>query len=60
MTKVSRDEFYKAVGPLNVHPHIVTSFPYTSDWQLPTRQTIGRSVDRVEGGLIVTDYYLAR
>ncbi len=62
MKKVSRDEFYKTVGRLNVHPQIMTNYPYTSDWRLqsePMRQPVGRSVDRVEGGVIVTDYYVA-
>ena len=63
MTKVSRDEFFKAVARMNVHPQIVTNYPYTADWRLqsePMRQPVGRTVDRVDGGSIVTDYYLAR
>jgi hypothetical protein len=59
--QVSKDEFYKAVGPLNVHPNIVTGWPYTSEWRLQNdmaRTLIGKTILRQEGGQLLTDYFL--
>ena len=46
MKEVTQKEFYDAIGPLNVHPHITNGkWPYTADFLTPTRQLRGRSVD---------------
>lgn len=61
MQPVSKEKFYATVGPLNVHPRIVnSSHPYTSIWELQngSRKVIGKSVDRMEGGRSLTDYFL--
>ena len=65
MTKVSKNEFFKRIyeGKLDVHPSIVSArFPYTSDWKFQRQYgapLFGRTVDRIEGGLTVTDYFVA-
>lgn len=61
MRKVSSYEFYTAAGSLNVHPQIVGSFPYESRWIFldnPHGPLFGKTVDRIENGLIATDYFL--
>lgn len=61
MRQVSKSEFYAAVGQLNVHPKIVSGFPYECQWIFlndPRGPLFGKTVDRVEGGLTVTDYFL--
>ena len=41
MIEVSEDQFYKAIGPENVHP---TPHPYHSEWRsLSTHAVVGRS-----------------
>jgi len=61
MRQVSRDEFYKALGALDVHPHIQPPerYPYRSVWELrQSRQTMGETVGRDENGKLLTDYFL--
>lgn len=59
MNRVSKEEFFRVIGPLNVHPSIrPTKFPYTSDWKTPQGKLYGTSIDHVESGAIITDYYL--
>lgn len=61
MRKVSKDDFYAAVGTLNVSPQIVSGFPYTCRWIFldnPHGALFGKTVDRIEGGLTATDYFL--
>lgn len=63
MKQVSKDEFYKAVGPLDVHPNIVTKWPYTSEWRLQNdiaRTLIGKTVLREERGHVLTEYFLVK
>lgn len=38
--EVSRDDFYRAVGPLNVHPRAEREASY---WETPNRDLIGKS-----------------
>ena len=63
MRQVTKDQFYAAVGPLNVHPSIQPgSWPYTSLWKLQSgdQRTVGKTVGRLEQpGKAATDYYLA-
>jgi hypothetical protein len=62
MRKVTMEEFYKVMGPLDVHPSIQPGpYPYTSLWKLrqrPDSTPLGKSVGRMEGGQAVTDYFL--
>ncbi len=63
MKQVSKDQFFSAIykGKLNVHPSIRGNFPYTSVWMFlnnPRGAPFGKSVDRVEGGVIKTDYFI--
>jgi len=62
MKPITKEEFFRVVGPLDVNPTIITDrYPSTSEWRFPrqNRPPIGRSVGRIEGGLKVTDYFLA-
>lgn len=47
--EVSKDEFFKTVGQLNVHPwprNVPYKDPtYGSDWKLPNGEVIGKNVD---------------
>ena len=60
MREVDKEEFYRFMGPKNVHPSITTRFPFTADWKLLDgfQKLLGRTVDRKEGGRIITTYYL--
>lgn len=65
MRKVTTEEFYRKVGPLNVHPQIQGSWPYTSLWKLlgysDNGRVVGKSVDVFDNGkngLTHTEYYL--
>jgi hypothetical protein len=62
MRQVTVTEFYKVMGPIDVHPSIQPGpYPYTSIWKLrqrPDSAALGKSVGRREGGLTVTDYFL--
>lgn len=62
LRSVSKKTFYVFIGPLNVHPRIVSDkYPYTTEWRLHTngRQLIGVSIDKIEQGVRYTDYFLA-
>lgn len=58
MKDVTKEQFYALMGPLNVHPRIMTSYPYTSEWRLQdmSRKMVGKTIDRRDGGHIVTTY----
>lgn len=65
MRKVTKDEFYKVIGTLNVHPQIQNSkWPYTALWKMQdyrnNGQIVGKTVDVVSDGkaLAVKEYYL--
>jgi hypothetical protein len=65
MKEVSREEFFKPIyqHKLDVHPRITNDrHPYTSEWSfhnLTTRPVYGKTVDRVEGGVCKTSYFLS-
>lgn len=64
MREVTKEEFFKPIydGGLDVHPEITTRFPYTSVWRFHRqigRPVFGKTVDRLEGGLTKTAYFLA-
>lgn len=64
MQQVTKARFYGAIfdGGLDVHPTITNDrYPYSSDWKFhrkPGTPLFGRTVDRIEGGQTVTDYFL--
>lgn len=52
MREVTKDEFYKAIGPFDCHPDIVGRYPYTSLFRMQRsergfqfREIIGRVED---------------
>jgi len=64
-TKVDKDEFFSVIGQQNVHPRIVSSWPYRSNWHLQSgdRRLIGVSQEQPKSpeypnGLTETIYYL--
>lgn len=67
MRKVTQEEFYRKIGPLNVHPQIQNGgFPYWSLWKSldyrDSGKVIGKTVDvyaNGKNGLTVTEYYLS-
>lgn len=63
MRKVTKDEFYKAVGPQNVHPRVdVSTFKdemHVSTWEhLETRAVVGMTKSSSWGRTDLNEYYL--
>jgi hypothetical protein len=66
MRKVTREEFYRKVGRLNVHPQIQNStYPYWSLWKMLGYGDNGKIIGKTVGvyknginGLSETEYYL--
>lgn len=59
LKQVSKDEFYKAVGGLNVHPN---ALPDRCDWETlgGARRLVGRTFPGYRcAGLVPTTYLLA-
>ena len=61
---VTKEQFFAPIfrDQLEVHPSIVTRFPFTSEWRFHRQLGVplyGKTVDRVEGGVTVTVYLLA-
>jgi hypothetical protein len=57
--EVTQAEFFRVMGPINVHPSIQPGkYPYTSIWQTPQRSAIGESVGSMEGGRERTAWFL--
>jgi len=59
---VTKDQFFAPIyrDKLDVHPSIVTNFPYTSEWRFHRRlgaPLYGKTVD--DGGITATVYLLA-
>lgn len=59
-TEVERHEFYKLIGPLDVHPKIIGEFPYTSLFKNKNGAVKGIAVDSKVNGLLITRYYLPK
>lgn len=61
MKRVSKEEFYSTVGPLNVHPCPVGNYPYTSLFKTPTREVKGKIVESLPEGkaIPVSEYFIA-
>ena len=60
------DQFFIAIGDYNVHPRIVSAWPYRKEWRLQdnSQKLIGVSQERLKrpeytSGLTETTYYLA-
>jgi hypothetical protein len=63
--EVTRDEFLATIfaDGLDVHPTIVSRFPYTSEWRFHRQlgaPLYGMTIDMVEDGLIKTTYFRAK
>ena len=60
--EVSEAEFYRVIGPQNVHPSPQGKWPYTSLFQTPNREVRGKTVGYLpEGsGLEETQYLLPK
>lgn len=59
--EVTKEEFYAAMGPLDVHPQIVTRWPYTAEWRLQwgmKRAVVGKTVITEGRGTLITTYFL--
>lgn len=41
MTEVTKDQFYAAIGPLNVHPTPEGPWPYKSVFKTPSGRVMG-------------------
>ena len=60
--QVSKDEFYKIVGPLDAVVSAVPPFPYTSEFKIRYGKLIGKAVDSYGfeyGSYVVTRYYIS-
>jgi hypothetical protein len=59
--EASKDEFFAAVGHLNVHPFIVSGRPYVSEWRFldsHAKPPCGWSIDRGNPSKIDYEYRL--
>ena len=58
--EVTRDEFFRVIGPQDVSPVAVGRWPYTSEWKTRNLRVIGKTVEYLpEGeGLTKTRYLL--
>ena len=58
--EVTKDEFFRAMGPQDVHPSIQGRWPYTSNWNTRAGKTIGKTEDYLPEGsaLTKTRYWL--
>lgn len=62
---VTKEQFFTYISDLDVHPSIVSSWPYRSEWRVRhTRKLCGISQERLvrpehPNGLTETTYYLA-
>lgn len=61
MRLVSKEEFYRTIGPLDCHPRPEGQYPYTSKFMLRHGGEVGRVVGRFDDrnkGIVVEDHYL--
>jgi hypothetical protein len=58
--EVSQQDFYRGIGPQNVHPLIVGPWPYTSLFRAPSGEVRGKVVDFLpeDSSLTESRYYL--
>lgn len=60
--EVTKDEFYKIVGPLDATLSTLGNYPYTTEFKLRYGRLIGKSVDSYEGEYlwpVITRYYIS-
>jgi hypothetical protein len=43
MITVSKEQFYSIMGKLDVHPHLIGSYPYQENWKLRNGNIVGWS-----------------
>jgi len=43
MIIVSKEQFYSIMGKLDVHPHLIGSYPYQENWKLRNGNIVGWS-----------------
>ncbi len=60
--EVTKDEFYAAMGRMDVHPQPVGPYPYTSLFKTKSGEVLGKAVDYFPEGkaLYETRYYLVK
>lgn len=63
MKEVTKDEFYKVIGPLDVVLHTQSPYPYTTEYKIRYGSVVGKVVNSYTDGIqhrwpIVTKYYL--
>lgn len=56
MKKISKNEFFNIINPLNVKTSVVGDFPYTMVFRC-NNQIVAKSVDIRVGDSIKTEYY---
>ncbi len=62
MREVRRDEFFKRMNPLDVHPKCMDrSLPYTFEWKLrfTPLTLIGKTITYSDGGTLKQRYFLS-
>ena len=63
MTEVTQERFFEVLkaDKRDIMPRIVSSYPYTSDWQTWDGFVFGKTVDFLPDGrgTLVTAYYLS-
>lgn len=60
MRRVTKEEFFSAIGFMNVHPQIQPGpYPYTSLWKRASdRFVVGKSMGVLVGGTVKQNYFL--
>jgi alkylation response protein AidB-like acyl-CoA dehydrogenase len=59
MRKVTQEEFYKKMGPLDVTVTPEGNYPYKTFFKLRRGGIVGMIVDREYGGLILEEHFLS-
>ena len=58
--ETTKRDFFEIIGKQDVHPKVLGNFPYSCLWQTRNGVTVGKSVDRMEKGVLKTKYYLPK
>lgn len=58
LTKVSKEEFYNKIMPLDAIMKVVGKYPYTVEWRLRSGRFLGKSVG-INNRQAKSEYYLA-
>lgn len=64
MRQVTREEFFAPIYAegLDVHPTIISRFPYSSEWRFPRKlgePLYGKTVETIEKAEIITAYFIS-